>query len=484
MQHAGRECLGCFWCRGKLSDGHGFPPQELVACRAVFSRHLAKGVAIMFGSSVSDIVPTLPSCTSAGRTDLRESDELTVRIAKSSSEVEHLREIWTSLNWHPHADIDLFLLKNRLRSQVLRPHVMVVYRNGQPNGLLIGRLKQARQGFSMGGAKILLPQARILSFPYFLGIQSVESSNLLVQEIMKSLREGEADLAELTHLRLDSPLYQAVRHSPGLFCRDHFPAVVRHRTLTLPDNFQDFIASLSRKDRHALRHQTRRLLKAFPGNVRIQCFQSEDQLEEFIQDVDLIASKSYQRSLGMGFVNNLETREKLHIHARKGYLRGYVLYLAEKPCSFLIGERYGGNFYGKFMAYDPQYRRWSPGSFLLMYCIEQCFMPDGNSKIVSIDFGPGNQRYKRALFDQEWQEVCIDIFAPTLKALGINLLRSNLVLVHRLGRSALSMTKHRDEARTLWRKIVARQGTNGNHVTENDPHPLCIDTQISDLRNL
>jgi hypothetical protein len=390
-------------------------------------------------------------------------NRLTLHVAKSSSEVEQLREVWTRMHRHPHCDIDSYLSANRFRKEILRPHVMVVYRDGEVECIFVGRLREGRTSFSMGGAKIFLPQAHTLYFlpEGLLGNQSVASSHLLVRAIMKSLHDGEADFAEVDRLRLDSLLYRAARHLPNILLRDHFPPTVRHRSLILPNSFQDLVASLSRKNRHNVRSQSRRLLEKFRGQIRIQCLRREDELEDLIRDAEEIAKKSYQRTLGMGFSDEFETREELRMEARKGRLYGYVLYLGEKPCAFIIGRRYQGTFYGHSMGYDPEYSRYSPGSFLLMRCLQESFL----EKTVRVDFGPGNQRYKQIWFSQEWQEATVSISAPTFKAFRINILRTVFVVVHHLGRWFIAKTKLRDKATRTWRTILTRHG-NGKLSTD------------------
>jgi len=410
------------------------------------------------GVAISAESPSIAKPAATRTTHLCDGDRLTLHVAKSSSEVEQLRGFWKRWNRHLHCDIDSFLSLDRHHQDILRPHVMVVYRQGRVECILVGRLEKGRTSFSMGGAKILLPQAKTLYFLYegFLGKQSEESSTLLVQGIMESLYDGEADFAELSQLRVDSPLYRAARHLPSVLCRDHFPATVQHRSLILPNSFQDLVASLSRKDRHNFRRQKNRLLEKFSGQVRIQCFRREDELEVLVRDVEEVAKKSYLRIFGMGFFDKCETKEELRREARKGRLYGYVLYLTDKPSAFIIGQRYQGTFSGRSMGYDPEYSRYSPGSFLLMHCLEQCFLEDAAGKIVRVDFGPGNQRYKRIWFREDRQEATVNIFAPTFKARGLNLLRTVLVVVHQSGRWFIAKTNIRDNASRTWRMIVTR----------------------------
>src|SRR5215471_17817209 len=55
-----------------------------------------------------------------------------VRTLTTVQEVESIRPIWSRLQTQPDGDIDSFLLTLRLRREVLRPHVLLVYERGEP----------------------------------------------------------------------------------------------------------------------------------------------------------------------------------------------------------------------------------------------------------------------------------------------------------------------------------------------------------------
>src|ERR1019366_10300861 len=95
-----------------------------------------------------------------------EGGQLTLRIVRSLSELEELREIWTAWQSNPTSDIDNFFLIVRLRPEIQRPHVMVVYRDGHPDSILVGRLEHTRISFKLGYLNLFQPQVRVLCFMY------------------------------------------------------------------------------------------------------------------------------------------------------------------------------------------------------------------------------------------------------------------------------------------------------------------------------
>ena len=81
----------------------------------------------------------------------------------------------------------------------------------------------------------------------------------------------------------------------------------------------------------------------------------------------------------------------------------YVLYVADAPCAYWIGNRYQNVFYGDFVGYDSSYGKYAPGKFLMLKAIED-FCQEG---IREIDFGLGDATYKQGFGDSQWEEARI-----------------------------------------------------------------------------
>jgi hypothetical protein len=383
------------------------------------------------------------------------TDRLMVRVARNTAEIEELRETWVSLHQHPNSDIEYYLSSLAIVPGTLRPHVLVVYRGARPDCLLIGRLRNRLSPISVAG--IPLPPGRVLDFIQggFLGNQSMESSEVLVREIVQELGRGEADAAELNDLPVDCPLYSAAIRVPGVFCRDHFPIKRIHRRLLLPNNFPTYLNSLSAKERSNMRRHERLLLKAFPEKIRLRRFCSGE-VDGLIRDVEEIARKGYQRALGVGFT--LADADGLRLQARSGVLRGYVLYLADEPCAFTIAVWCKGVLYGKSMGYDPKYSKYSPGEYLLLRLIEDSLSPAANEKTVAIDPGAGGQHYKSTFTNFESQDGIVAIYAPTFRGVMLNVVRTTLVIGTQFGKALLTRTHLSEAAWRSWRHHALRAG--------------------------
>ena len=385
-----------------------------------------------------------------------EDTPVNLRILRSTAEFEELRSYWSAWTGCPEADLDLFSIHLRHTPGVVRPHVLVVYRNGCPDCLLVGWLHDGPLDFKVGSFPLFRPRARVLRFVNggFLGGQSRRNSELLLREILRSLQEHDAEAAEFSQLRVDSPLYCLAKREPNVFCRDHFTPVHTHRYLTLPANFDEFLRGLSGKSRHQFRRNARMLERDFPGKVRFQWARSERDVEEFARASDAISRRTYKGALGMGFVDNLEMRETLRAAAQKAALRACVLYIGERPVAFASGIVSREVLYGTFTAYDPEFKKYRPGLQALLRLVEESLEPRGS--VSRIDAGCGESPYKRALFHSSWNESPVWIFAPSVKGLSLNLRKLVAMLLHSLAMRLFTKSRYLRKIKKMCQRRALR----------------------------
>jgi hypothetical protein len=387
----------------------------------------------------------------------REGIQVSLRILKDAAEFEELRDVWASWGDHPEADLDFFSIHLRHAPGIVRPHVMVVYRNGRPDCMLVGWLQRGPVPFKVGSLTLFRPDARILHFVSrgFLGNQSEENARLLLGEITGSLQKHEAQAAEFSQLRVDSPLYNLARREPNVFCREHFAPVETHRYLTLPATFDEFVRGRSRKSRKHFRSYARMLERDFAGKVRFQIVRSECDVEDYARKADEVSRRTYQRALGVGFVNDLETREMLRAAARRAALRACLLYIGERPVAFASGIVSNRTLYATFMGYDPGFKKYRPGLQTLMHLIRETFEPSGS--ILRFDAGSGDMPYKRALFDSSWEESPIWIFAPSATGLRLHVQKGVSTFLHYPMMRLFAKSDRLRNVKKMWHRQVLRE---------------------------
>jgi hypothetical protein len=385
------------------------------------------------------------------------SGELTVRVLRTLPEIEEMRPSWSSWNAHPNCDLDFYLLLLNSKPEIERPHVIVVYRGQQPAAMLVGRIVRRPVDFKIGYARILKTKARLLYFVYggTLGDFSPDTVRHVLQSILMSLRNGEADSANLNFIRTDCPLYKEALELPGFLSRDRFSSTQQHISMTLPSTPEELYRNLSPKTRQNHRRKARRFEEQFP-DARIACFKDTDDLERMTADIEEVAKKTYQRGLGTGFASNEETRLLLRFQAQKGWLHAYVLYVAGQPCSFWLGTVYSHTFHGNSFGYDPAYARFSPGMYLLIRGIEDLCSQRETHNIQVIDFGLGDAGYKQQLGDTTWEESSPWIFAPSFRGLWLNLLRTPTALADRFARTTIEQIGSASDVKRTWRRLLKR----------------------------
>lgn len=386
--------------------------------------------------------------------------ELTeLRVARSLTEVEAIREAWAGWPGHRDSDIDFYVMIVRSYSEVVRPHVITLYRDGRPDAILIGRLERKRLAFRIGYLPGFSLWTRCLTFVYGAVHGNTTSDNveLLLRSVMDSLKDGEADAALLEFVPLDTPLYQIALKLPGILCRDTHPVPQRHDSLTIPGTIDDVYRRMSGDRRNWLRRRVKRIEANPAGKSSIRCYRNIQELDNLFRDAEEIGRKTYQRGLGVGFSDDSRVRARLELGAQRGWLRAYVLYLGDRPCAFWIGMLYRETFVSEYLGYDPEFRQFSPGMVLVIRAIEGfCNRADGDT-VRELDFGLGHAEYKGFLCSGSWQEAVVYIFSPGVKGLVLKLMRTTAGVVNGAARKLLSFTKLLPRIKRAWRDQLAKR---------------------------
>lgn len=394
-----------------------------------------------------------------------------VRIIRDVAEIEGIRSAWEQWQKHPNCDIDFYKTILRERAEILGPQIFVAYRDGRPVAMLVGRLESKRLAFKLGYLTVFRPHLKIFTFPLggLLGDSSPEISKLLVEAVIGSLRNREAHLAFFEPMDVASAFYQSVLHLPGPLCKDYLHPVQVHRSMELFETADAFLQSLSPKVRKNLKWQAKKLAADFAEDVRIVQFRGTHEVDELIATVESIARHTYQRALGVGFSNNAEMRARLHLEAGKGWLRGYVLQLGGKPAAFWLGSLYDCVFHSNFMGYDPAFGKYSPGMYLVTTVIAELCQAAGQERPSRIDFGLGDAQYKQVLGTTAWDESGLTLFAPTMKGVMLNAVRTFVGLSDRLARKALGNWQLLGRVRTRWRQLARKGLENSGNAESHAP---------------
>jgi hypothetical protein len=347
---------------------------------------------------------------------------LSLQVIETASDIQKTRDFWNSWPGTRDSDPDFFLFIAGIRPEVIGPRVILARRDGAPDAMLVGRLERRRIPIKFGYLHFSSPRMRVLNLidGGLRGNASAENVDLLVGHVLKSLRNGDLDMAYFERLQVGSPLHHGVRTLSRAFERGISRGRTIHRWLRLPDSSEGLYKILSPEHRQNYRRKGRKLLKDFPGEVQIRRYESPDDLQLVFRDVEAIAQKTYQRGLGFGFQDSAETRGRFELAASKGWLRAFVLYVAGNPVAYWNAMAYCGTLWGDQIGYDPEFRRYSPGMYLSLTVLgEMCDHPQDHG-ISRADYGIGDAEYKSLLSNNSYEEEDVLIYGRTLRGIGIN----------------------------------------------------------------
>jgi len=373
--------------------------------------------------------------------------EASLRVLRTLPELEEIRREWQSWPGHRDSDIDMFSEVVASNPETLRPHVIVAYRDGRPDAILIGRIDLTTLPLRVGYWRLPAPRVRLLTF--VIGAQrgnsSPQVSELLLREALESLRRGEADLCRLEFLRVDTPLYRLARSLPGILGRDHSVVRQPHWTMELSKTYEEFLKGVSSDLRWQFKRKPKRIQADF-ASVVVKCFEKPDEVETLIRDVESIAAISWQRRFGLGFRNTERMRQLLLFQAKKGWLLAYVLYVEAKPCTFWLGYLHEGVFTSDYLAFDPDFSKYSPGTVLQARVLEDLCARHAKS----IDLGLGDDYYKTRLGASRHEDTELYMYPPTVRGLALSAVRTLTIFANEAPKALLHHLRLLSRVKAAW----------------------------------
>jgi hypothetical protein len=385
------------------------------------------------------------------------SGDVHIKLYRDVASLEELRGFWSERQTSPAGNLDFFRSVVCSSLEFVRPHVMAIYKGGQPQSLVLGRLERRQMALRLGYQPIPSPKINIITVDdcgWLSGISS-DDAELCIGNLLASLGAGEADAAELQHLDAANPLCGLATSLPGGLFTDHSPRRQVLWTRRLPES-GSFLDSLSANERYNQKRRARRLSQEFGGAVRIECFHDGSRIDQLMRDAEAIAGRSYQRGLGVGFVNDDRTLGRLTLAARQGVLCAHVLYLGDRPSAFWIATLSAGVLYNDYLAFDPAWAKYSPGTYLVIKVLEEVADGRDGRHAARVDFGPGEAEWKTRLGNHKQQLTSVYIFAPNIKGAILNLLRMAVSATDRSAKSLLEKAGFLPGLKQIWRSQLGQ----------------------------
>ena len=356
-----------------------------------------------------------------------EGEGLRVTVTRGFDGVAALEERWRSFDGQCiTTDFDYFHTVLESEPAMLEPLVMSVSRNEVPLALVLARVEDTALALKFGYRTLYRPRLRSLTIVYrgFLGEVDDDVSTTVVREVARLLERGEFEIAIFRRLGVDHPLYRAATTGPRFLMRPHYTRTTTCWERTLPSSLDAFMQSLSKSTRSGVKRYANKLERDFDGRLDVRRFSQPSDLDEYFRDAEAVASKSYQRGIGVGVQDDPAHRLRAGLTSERGWFRAYVLYLDGAPVAFCGGESYKGRFYYGIPGYDPAFRDYRVGSYILVRMIGDLCADD---TVAVLDLGPGDAEYKRRFGDTSWQEADVHLFAPRARPIVINVLRTGIL---------------------------------------------------------
>jgi CelD/BcsL family acetyltransferase involved in cellulose biosynthesis len=381
-----------------------------------------------------------------------------VSVARTIEDVEALRPEWETLQ-SPFltSDLDYFLTYLRHAPGVVRPHVVRVEQNGRP-ALLVGRVEDQRLPAKLGYATVSNPRVRMITVAYggVMGGADAATAPELVDALWRSVSPGEADLVRVRMLELGSALHTAATERAPRLRFDRLAEPLPHWRSALPGSLDEFLARRKKKVRWQARRDVASLREAYGDELSVRVFRTADGLDRLFEDSAAVHRTTYQSALGVGFSADELHRRLTELAMERGWFRGYVLYLREKPVAFCHGNVYRNTFGLDATGFDPAYGQSRPGGFLLMRLIEDLC---ADETVHAFDFGFGDATYKRQLGDESWLEKDVAVWARRPRSIRLSLTRTVLAGANSTARALLRRGGLVAGARRMWRTRAARRGS-------------------------
>jgi hypothetical protein len=147
-----------------------------------------------------------------------------------------------------------------------------------------------------------------------------------------------------------------------------------HQFIRMPQSLADYLAQMGGRSRQSVQYSQRKLVKDMQGDVRCDCFDTEESIERFVADAQAISRKTYQWNLlGLGLRDGDALRASLRFTAQRGWMRSFILYCKQVPVAFMLGDQQENCYYYDDVGYDPAYAKSSVGSVLQLMVLEFLF---------------------------------------------------------------------------------------------------------------
>lgn len=158
-------------------------------------------------------------------------------------------------------------------------------------------------------------------------------------------------------------------------------------------DFEAYLASFSARSRSTLKRKTRRFAQLSGGRLDVRAYRTPAEMAEFHTLAGRVSQKTYQeRLLDCGLPDGEAFRAAMLARAAEDQERGFLLFLAGEPVSYLYTPIRKGCVIYSHLGYDPALAAHSPGTVLQLEAMARLFAERTHR---FFDFTEGDGQHKR-----------------------------------------------------------------------------------------
>jgi len=376
-----------------------------------------------------------------------------IHLANTIEAVEELRPMWNNWSHGLDTDIDYYLHNLRSDATILRPWVITVCQEGIPQAMLVGQIRKCRVSAVVSFVNIRGPETNVLEVNNGgrIGKESKAIDRLLAMQLLRSAKYAGVDVLMFQRLPLQSTLFRNLQSS-GLLVKRRVPHVFYYSVVPLTAPAGKRVPMFSGKNLRETRRETRVLQRAFPDAVRFKCFCHPGELDLGLRDATMVSVTSWQHYLGHDSLCDAQTQSNLGFCARRGWLRVYVMYINDSPCSFLIGQLYNRTFYCQHAGYNRAFAKFSVGWLLTAWALQNL----AAFGVQEVDLGGGDQEHNRRLGCRVREEGTVHVYFPTFRGLRANLFFLAAQIVRVAGRKTRNELRLNRVSKAWSQSLISR----------------------------
>lgn len=375
-----------------------------------------------------------------------------ITIARSVPEVRRLESVWNQViksttGFDVNAQIDHYLLVNEHFKA--KPYVLFIEKDNTPKALMIGRIDRAPVDLTIGYSRIGSTKANICTFICG-GVnytQEPEVCDIITQQLLDLLKNNSIDLLRFTAHDNTSMLFSKL----AVLKRVAISKPQKHHKLELWNSFENFLNTRSKNHRKNLRYYANKLQNDYNNKVRVEKYTSKEQVKNLLDSAEMVAQKTYQRGMQVGFKNNELTKQRFQLAAEKGWLRSYILFIEDKPVTFQMGFQFNCCYHVQGKGYLPEFEDYRVGTYLFMHILKEMIE---DSSISLWDFGLGDAEYKDSYSTNFVEECSVSIYSCSIKGIFLYYATSVEIFLKSSLEFILRRINFDKKLKKMWRKLL------------------------------